>query len=487
MNPETRQVPAVHEGRTTGAPVVKRGCSCWVIVLLSLIITVGLLIAGYHAMQHYYTSQIRRLYLNDQEWVEFQKWQSETHNIAYRPPKLSPEARALVHAESKRIMSAFESDLKKLVQSGTITAMQSDKLRGNEWLNDHELMSFTTVTERLSTHVIEMARHVNRPDYIFDTSELFVSESDGLFFVQPYLTLHLFTLIEKKDWAKFPLVLDTLFKSLRPGEYNQSYGATHYGRGLRAIVSAESVSQNNVEMLEKLLSILTNNNPSLYLSNDPSNIKLYYMRLIDRFEREGYPYKKKRLITNREIQQAGFEVHRFFDWIRPRLSPNDKLAKHINSIKSTNYATLGPPWLETFRKKMPTDWRYRFDRVWAHVELDANMILQWDFWQDYRERARLIPAQYDLTRLFLARRIAALRGDPLPVTQSDFVPRYLPDWPTDPFSPTGAGFSFDATRNEFYSVGEDGASSTADDVYLERPSPESLTSATQSLDKEPAP
>src|SRR5690606_11346911 len=86
-----------------------------------------------------------------------------------------------------------------------------------------------------------------------------------------------------------------------------------------------------------------------------------------------------------------------------------------------------------------TFWKYRY------------LLSTWRSDNGYLYVGRTTAIQYDLTRLWLARRIAELRGDPLPVTRSHFVPRYLPEWPADPFSPTADGFSFDATRNEFYS------------------------------------
>src|SRR5690606_28285482 len=69
----------------------------------------------------------------------------------------------------------------------------------------------------------------------------------------------------------------------------------------------------------------------------------------------------------------------------------------------------------------------------------AGIIHEHSWWAGARHNRtvwRNALSRYDITRLWLARRIAELRGDPLPVTQSDFVPRYLPDWPADPFSPT---------------------------------------------------
>ena len=48
------------------------------------------------------------------------------------------------------------------------------------------------------------------------------------------------------------------------------------------------------------------------------------------------------------------------------------------------------------------------------------------------------------------------------------MPRYLPDWPADPHSPTGAGFQFDATTGEFYSIGPDATPATLDDITMEK-------------------
>ena len=473
----------------TGPTLARTGCSARTLTLIGLLLLFTIGMVTYHALVQYDHSQAIRT-LTPDERQAFDEW---LHTPIAIPAEWfhssPPPSRETINQQEAIIqqLDSLTSTLKPVVHA---PGRLLNRLSNLETLNEEELNQALEETAPIVLVMALIEQVVARPDYTFNLPYDFGyldirywgGINRGFLVVRSMLTIHLGdyrTAIEQMNTSM-------KFYRWRPPATTMPTGMArtmaYYATRFTLILEHNT---SDTLHLQAMLTVLNDRRGDLLGDGNPVNYMgpdlILYLDMID----QNYLRKKSQTILPEDLPIASVHLQRYEEYTQHKLPAGD-LRREMVKIQADKYrkdfshfSTTGNRFLDTLRLVAKPAVYHRIhltyaQRFWKY----RYLVSTWQSDNGYLYVGRTTAIQYDLTRLWLARRIAELCGDPLPVTQSDFVPRYLPDWPTDPFSLTADGFSFDAARNEFYSVGEDGASSTADDVYLELPSPNASTDET---------
>lgn len=241
---------------------------------------------------------------------------------------------------------------------------------------------------------------------------------------------------------------------------------------------ALDVRTSDSTALARQLDVLNRHRDSLHQFPDVSiACHLEYLQLFR--DAKACSYLPDNEQTQSPTPLALMELHlrsdQFHNWVINNLEPNSEQYKRsARVIAYKGRHLLSAPPFERFTNSIPTV----FHPAIIIATRPLHTFLLWSSEQSLIESRQGTLVTYDLTRLHLARRIAELRGESLPVTEQDFVPKYMPEFPTDPH--TGKPYEFSNSEQMFFSAGYDGIPGNENDEKLELPlgiyvPPKSLT------------
>ena len=470
QSPATPDRPATATASHPDAPRRRQGCSCTTFILYGVLVLAALLWVGYHGLSSYLNNKARSA-LAPTELAEYDKWLDTPQTVPdawLNPHDDQDEAYLADRLAAVRVLMHESNALVRETSSG---ATLGKMLRG-EPVPPEELDDLTSRAAPMAGPRADLARLAALPHYSVNGPDEFGLNAPILYATKQ-LMIHPLLDIYQGRVAQGIEGIDDAFAMLR---YRPPANFMNIMIGQAAAGLANELAQvadrhtTDPAYLHQLLQVYNARRTGLLGHDRDIGYHDVGGVLVTCMMRDGFITRPDNAITPREISTAIFNLDDYGRWIRNDVPAGDqhrvRVEKEIADLKSAFGTTAGAAgWMSVL---LSAD-QIRKLQMWglkmSHETLSIN---NWKQQRDIRTRRLQVVVHYDLARLWLARRMAELRGDPLPVTQSDFVPRYLPEWPADPHSPTGAGFQFDATTGEFYSIGPDATPATLDDITMEK-------------------
>ena len=402
---------------------IRLGCSCWGLLFYGIF---GLLCLGVIAFLgiREYLSHKALAALSPAEKAEFTAWLNETHEVteewinSYQPipDDIFRDKMALYNdLGSIRISSGID------IASMPYTSICRDLIGGASIDPDllAEALTSSSVVLPLFDRLDELA---SRDGYAFSSNHPFTSIEPWTI-MQPFLA-RIYIETANDEIATAISHLDILLRAQKdvpvvPDYYmDMRRGLLSHTSSLTAIFASRTSDSATIELLTRLYE----SNRSVFLI-DPRNTGMISDSLLvmQVMKHDGYPHTPPPAIyTNRQLLSHTFNVLDYLLWLHPKLPASDPRKAGFDEI----FELPKPPALTPSNLTLDNLKAHaiRFFGNKAHYLskfLLSEVDHQLSFWKDVeRERVRnlSIHTQYHLTRLFLARRMAELRGDPLPVT-----------------------------------------------------------------------
>ena len=466
-----------------GHPRRRTGCSCWTILLF--LVFLALVIGGgaYLGIKSL-IEKMSLAHLTAAERVEYQTWMdtpvtlpAQWHTIHATPPS------AKMQAERDAVVKEMQLLMRTLTQATTATETIYKNLDDNTPISEADARTIMNAAAPHLDLFHRMASLAAQPNYTL-TEPLKIS---GYPFPRLHPGVIISVTLADHQLGQSQQALDRVdafirYLRMQPPQFSDTTQfQNHYIGIVLKLCQYMALDDTDGAVCARALTVLNDNATSTLepiLQGSLSEIELLSFYLME----HKHPITQKGNFTLRQAHHLLHAPHwitganpraEVYTWLEHQLPPADPDRAEFHALAS-NYArwhtaTPGSTWQQIVYDIIG-------DKAYQHVATTLKVAARaplagidvWKNAHDANARNKRMATQYHLTRLFLARRVAELRGDPLPVTQSDFVPRYLPEWPADPFSATGAGFQFDATTGEFYSIGPDATPATLDDITMEK-------------------
>ena len=454
------------------------GCSRGTVLLTIALVGISLAIAAWQGLLWYVDYTVKKQ-MPPAEYAEYQAWLQTpippptTADLDYEP--MPPD----LMAERDRLLQDLDHTLDndtKTVFRDTRSSLSASLIAGAP-LSAEQQEFLTTATLAYQPFADRAKALAQTPGYLYNRQSI-SDEFDYRVLFTPIFTPGIFHHIYREEFDEAIDLIDSALAFSHIDEIAPNVDQLIVrAQALRTAQAARVLATrtSNTQSLTRLLTILSRHHqPIFHHGSEKQLLGLTYMRWRNMIK-EGYIDLPTGDTPIEDIVATTGNIWSYLLWLdkTQRTHPTTSTVASLFRAElrsAASYVTLksDPVGYISTRITQTPSLSFLHPMAGSVTARQVQNHLHENYVGNQKFRSQLV-TDYDLTRLWLARRIAELRGDPLPLTQSDFVPRYLPDWPADPFSPTGAGFSFDAARGEFYSVGEDGAPGTADDVYLEIP------------------
>ncbi len=427
--------PADNKTHPSTDPIHRRGCSCFSIIAFGLFFLLALAILGLLGVERYMKKKAIKD-LKPAEVEEFQRWAESDMNIPPAALTSKPELpaallkeRALVFQEGKREYERWEKPL--FQGSPSIVEL----MRSGSTLTTGQLETLTSTTATFPPLLARAKALFSNPDYVIN-SRTYPATGNVLFLEYTLMlrVLNAYALMQTYT-GDFAGAVDTtdvvLIQSKRDPAPGFIYTVMGYEGGRHAAHLATLFQRNtsDPEHLQSLLDVLNQRREQAYQSGEPYTYMGEYLPLLAQMQADGYTSPTK--ITPGLLMDTGIFAERdYMEWLDENLP--------AGSPRRTGVRRR----LAEFRSATPTgkfDWqeaitrsplRFAVRRL-ERASVDVFLADYWSSVKTFMTNWASSRRNYDLARLGLARRIAELNGEPVPVTPEDFVPKYLPEYPVD--------------------------------------------------------
>ena len=467
-----------------GHPRRRTGCSCWTI-LLFLVFLVIVVTGGSYLSLRYFIDKMTIGRMTTAERTDYLQWLTTPITIPeeWRTTFATPMSKE-VRDERTATIAELNTLYSHLNDATSATETMYARMNNNGALDEENARAIMTAAAPHIGIFDRMNALASQPDYSLIES---LAVYDGEFFnlsqggpvsiimAEHRLGYSLQALDHLESFIRFyhtrtPVL--TRYLQIHSQAVVAKLNLTQY---ITQDDTDGSLSARALTMLnDNLTSTLGTGAPAEVIS-ESETIALYLFKYEHPLTQSGSitPQQMTRLLDGPRWTSGAIARVETYTWLEKQLPPDDPQHSLLRTAIA-NYSThfTRPPsatWAQKLERLTGARaYHYLNNNFVAFATEQSQNIHLWKLQRDGLTFLTRSAIQYDLLRLFLARRLAELRGDPLPVTQSDFVPRYLPDWPADPYSPTDDGFQFDATTGEFYSIGPDATAATPDDIQLDK-------------------
>ena len=359
-----------------------------------------------------------------------------------------------------------------------------DKMTAAADLTPADVDDITTISAKIEPAIALARELAATPGYVHEHPEFWSSDysyefNSGLYALQFYTLSQLYLGREKEavDMADLTANLIRWRGNMTNHRRNDLILRDASGNMSNFALVLDMRTSDSV-VLAQALDMLNRQREPLHRLPDAILANLYETIQMFRDAKElGYLPDNKQTNTPTPLMLLAFQADAdlFHRWVIKNLEPES--GQYNRSIKVLEERRQGRARMTTIDRVVSA----LFDTFRSPLHVAARPVLIGFGWESYslmvKSREGTL-VTYDLTRLHLARRIAELRGESLPVTEQDFVPKYMPEFPTDPH--TGKPYEFSNSEQMFFSAGYDGIPGNENDEKLELPlgiyvPPKSLT------------
>ena len=482
---------------TPDPPRPRRGCSCWGMLLYGVFGLIALFFFGKQCLFWYLDWDLKRS-VAPERLAAMQNWIHTPLNVQWDkvnlPPYLDPNAteqkfppdlerlyEEFVHGYNDRQNSVID----RVEELGTLR----DKVYAAAPLTDAERADLTTITAQLLPMAEAVARMVQHPDYSRDhPSQPGLPHDELLDLTATGLALLAYSHLHNNKPESATETIDLMLRFNRFGGWLSAddnterigYAQHNYqialGHAMRFALVADRLSTAPT-LLEQTLQVMNNHRDAVETTLRPvPPVVMPGVLLLREMMTTGYLESTTETTspTLSFLLNVVSEGPRYNRWLTKNYPPEGEAHK-AGRARLDEYIASQPG------NSIVQQVFYRVSTWGSQLHKEQPLFGEYIFWKSRWMRhadRELVVVKYDLTRLHLARRIAELRGESLPVTEQDFVPKYMPEFPTDPH--TGKPYEFSNSEQMFFSAGYDGIPGNENDEKLELPSgiyvpPKSLT------------
>lgn len=435
-------------------PARKRGgCTCGTVLLYGVFIIVGLVIIGHMAAKEYFTRQALAT-LSASDRADFEAWQNRDIEVPAGWFTSYPANAAEIEAAKQKLANEI-----KRVSSGLPVAVL--RMTPGHEIRQHTIDDLAKTAAAVEPLFAQAKALTEMPGYTFSPVSTMIP-FDNVRLSQYIGPLHApvtLAIIEgRHDEAVEKIDVLLGLNHLGPvniGNYNDEqtlHVITVNGQNLGNMTS-------DTQTLRALLDTLNRHRDGLQVVSQDIGVA-HGLAGIREMVHEGYiDPPAGNVLAMREFQQYLKRYEGFRKHLYRTISPSDYRYSYLDTILNPpkrgalTASSGGPLTFQILTRVVSTPGLSNLYR-WGMSTTSARYeVMSFQREAELARKAKDIQAEYDLLRLWLARRIAELDGKPLPTTEADMVPHYLTTWPADPWSTSGAGYQFSPEKGEFQTVG----------------------------------